>query len=159
MTTTTALLLTRITSRMVVCSGSMIIIILIVIMMVQDPPTKVQQLSQSKDNGGWIGCLLEDKQQIIIVLLNNININWCNGNSFVKSKIESSIVKHVLKWLQINKSLTKLSTFYNLYHGYTEVFLIAALTQQGRNRATKLVFRPSPLVTDRRFSFGKPVTN
>ena len=26
--------------------------------------------------------------------------HWGNGNSFVKSKIESSIVKHVLKWLQ-----------------------------------------------------------
>ena len=87
-------LFVTITSRMVVCSSS-------IIMMVQDPPTKVQQLSQSKDNDGWIGCQLEDKQQIIIVLLNNININRGNGNSFVKSKIESkiesSIVKHVLK--------------------------------------------------------------
>ena len=61
-------LFVTITSRMVVCSSS-------IIMMVQDPPTKVQQLSQSKDNGGWIGCRLEDKQQIIIVLLNNINNN------------------------------------------------------------------------------------
>ena len=42
---------------MVVCSSS-------IIMMVQDPLTKVQQLSQTKDNGGWIGCWLEDKQQI-----------------------------------------------------------------------------------------------
>jgi hypothetical protein len=42
-------------------------------LMVHDPPTKVQQLSQSKDSGGGIGCLLEDKQQIITGLLDYIN--------------------------------------------------------------------------------------
>jgi hypothetical protein len=51
----------------------------------------------SKHNSGRRGCLLEEKKQIIIDLLYNINSNRGNGNSFVKSKIESNIVKHVLK--------------------------------------------------------------
>jgi hypothetical protein len=60
-------------------------------LMVQDPPTNTQQLSQSKDNGGFIGCLLEVKEQIIIGLLDNINSNRGNSNSFVENKIDSSI--------------------------------------------------------------------
>jgi len=56
------------------------------------PPTKVvQRLYQDKDNGGWIGWLLEDKEQLIKGL--PVNVNRGNGNN----KPEINYVRLVLK--------------------------------------------------------------